>query len=601
MCGTERKSAAHFLSQPASQPASPTGRALLTGLCRGNGAIVTMAGSRLIAHLCLLGGFLALWLVAFLQGQVLRTPLPIDEINSISGDASAVPLPPVRLKVVVLSGDAPEEENSECTKWMQQLTSAAQIEKAYSSIMSAKYGIPGPHVVERVILESGGEEGQALHGMLNSEEIGEMLAEQASPGTTPEYLLYIDCPPVEGGAETMGLTIGRTRNALLRLDLSARKENMSTVAQMAAEALSDMVDPPIVVSGTHVQVGLKYTLTFTLLSEDPSQLRCTWDFSDLSNTFLGKAMGKLSPLADFEIESQEVSFARMAHFPPAVELDPTPHHYYTVDDLRGFLSANDHGIFALRPGIDLQFMLFCPSPDRSPLLFRDRNGQESTAFEVPGFGGVAVLNIDRASNASEGPPVLHTVTAQEARVAFGSYLMQLRRILGLEKVVTAPMEHELPLSGVRVRRLPSRADGFATWEIDSLLRVWLQRHWRKAIKSLSSISRLVVELPQMEVGLQVASDVSGAVDALRESSILNRESERMSTETSFLQARRALTLSERAYEDPSMVPMLWFPQEHLLAVYAPLIAPLVLPFAIGVMKEYRRFKEKQLARRVTTS
>jgi phosphatidylinositol glycan class S len=48
-----------------------------------------------------------------------------------------------------------------------------------------------------------------------------------------------------------------------------------------------------------------------------------------------------------------------------------------------------------------------------------------------------------------------------------------------------------------------------------------------------------------------------------------------------------LDLAEKAFFDPSMTSLLYFPEEHIYAVYAPLFFPIAVPVVISVIKEIK--------------
>ena len=55
----------------------------------------------------------------------------------------------------------------------------------------------------------------------------------------------------------------------------------------------------------------------------------------------------------------------------------------------------------------------------------------------------------------------------------------------------------------------------------------------------------------------------------------------------------AQALAASAEEDPAMVGLLYFPDEHKLAVLLPLWAPLALPMLVGLVREIKRLREKK--------
>ena len=73
-----------------------------------------------------------------------------------------------------------------------------------------------------------------------------------------------------------------------------------------------------------------------------------------------------------------------------------------------------------------------------------------------------------------------------------------------------------------------------------------------------------------------------------------------STIQTLLNSARALTLSSRAFFNPGMLALLYFPAEHKAAVYTPLFASVAVPLIAAVVREvaaWRRGKKETEARR----
>jgi len=60
----------------------------------------------------------------------------------------------------------------------------------------------------------------------------------------------------------------------------------------------------------------------------------------------------------------------------------------------------------------------------------------------------------------------------------------------------------------------------------------------------------------------------------------------------FLFSKNALIASEKAFFDPTMVSMLYFPDEHKYAVYMPLFLPISVPLALVLKEEFKKRKNK---------
>lgn len=80
----------------------------------------------------------------------------------------------------------------------------------------------------------------------------------------------------------------------------AAVENM--VRALAGIVIAHVLRTPIQARDMHVRLGQAYRLNFSLLSEDPAQRRCTWDFSAASRRYLRPMLKKLQPVASFAMQ-----------------------------------------------------------------------------------------------------------------------------------------------------------------------------------------------------------------------------------------------------------------------------------------------------------
>lgn len=425
------------------------------------------------------------------------------------------------------------------------------------------------------------------------------------------------------------------------------------------------------------------------------------------------------------VQSQEVQYARLAPAPPRWA-SSKERWYYSPLDLQGFLGANDFSTLDLAAGwgsgtdetggrtghnstsavyppqsqVPVNFMVFCPSPNKSPLVFMEdwvgAGGQHrphAVAYEVPGFGGVSVVNNDvsEADDGSNEPPpteesVVDVLGANRLRTALGAHASQLRRIIGLPRPSDKPSEVPSPWlfqqktggaqaenrgmdgsgsSGIcgscpissegdyrqmSILFLPSPTDGVTDWEVDALLRAGLVRNRAAAAETLRSLAALVESQPEMEVSDKVAEDVAAALAAIVKTDAAISKAENLAehsrlspvwepgvkenmassmagrrpvpqeisdgasgksdlgllgkstahswTYTEAMHwAREALRRSESAYFDPTMVPQLYFPEDHLFAVYLPFLGPLAFPLVWGFAQELWRYRKKKKAKR----
>lgn len=52
-------------------------------------------------------------------------------------------------------------------------------------------------------------------------------------------------------------------------------------------------------------------------------------------------------------------------------------------------------------------------------------------------------------------------------------------------------------------------------------------------------------------------------------------------------------MASKAYFDPSMLALLYFPDEHKYAIYTPLFGPVMVPILMGLLREWKAWKAKK--------
>jgi hypothetical protein len=175
-------------------------------------------------------------------------------------------------------------------------------------------------------------------------------------------------------------------------------------------------------------------------------------------------------------------------------------------------------------------------------------------------------------------------------------------------------------SKTRMLLLPCTVRGLCAWELELVARLQARQHLQAAEDALQALTQLAHSMPHMtvteEVGDLVRNSLRSYHEAQRmiESGVVDmagaptgrqcRESDSSADSTctklspppslslALSLARGSRQAAETAVSHPSMVPQLYFPPEHLMAVYLPLWAPLALPLLLGFTKELRRYKDK---------
>ena len=114
-----------------------------------------------------------------------------------------------------------------------------------------------------------------------------------------------------------------------------------------------------------------------------------------------------------------------------------------------------------------------------------------------------------------------------------------------------------------------------------------------ASSTLGALARLTKTLPSIAIPNTVASSVDLTIRHLHEACSSLRDGK---FHTALQNAIIAEAEAERAFFERSMVGQVYFPDEHKVAVYLPLLGPIAVPLVTSALKELKRFRAKKPAK-----
>lgn len=109
----------------------------------------------------------------------------------------------------------------------------------------------------------------------------------------------------------------------------------------------------------------------------------------------------------------------------------------------------------------------------------------------------------------------------------------------------------------------------------------------KASSTLGSLARLTLALPSISIPQSVAEGVHTTIEHLEKACLGLGGSEGLEN------ARIAEEAAEKAFFEKSMVGQVYFPDEHKIAVYLPLLGPVGVPLLMGVLKEIKAWRARR--------
>ncbi|KAL2194104.1 phosphatidylinositol-glycan biosynthesis class S protein [Corynascus similis CBS 632.67] len=290
-----------------------------------------------------------------------------------------------------------------------------------------------------------------------------------------------------------------------------------------------------------------YHLTFSLFTSGP--LPSSWDIDQAIEEYMKPVLNVLSPIHNFTIDTQVQLYAT-----PGVQ-----NQVLNKEDLSSFINAAE---WPLSPSIGgaptVNFIVFVgnqtiavPSQDSDE---GSAPGSASHSWLIPQWGTVYLL------------PLPHDTTHLSAEALKQPLLTFTSHLLSL---TGTPQSGSLPLRLSTLARIRSA---------DLLLR---------ASSTLGSLARLALALPSISIPSRVADGVTKTIHHLR------LACETLGGPEGLAHARIAEAEAERAFFEKSMVGQLYFPDEHKVAVYLPLLGPVAVPLVMGLLNELKAWRKRR--------
>ncbi len=226
----------------------------------------------------------------------------------------------------------------------------------------------------------------------------------------------------------------------------------------------------------------------------------------------------------------------------------------------------------------LNFLLYIPRPRHLPLYITDSEGEpvSTNAFLSPRWGGVLVHNVPRPSENDSLPLTVEIDTRHSMEV----FLAQLRLLIGVPQQVASN----------QTLLAPPDNTGITDWEYDVLLRGRTVENLATSATTLLSLSQLLKQIENIVIRDDIADQVYQAVSSIQEGHSYLSEG---NLYRAFHASKRAIAASEKAFFDPSLLELLYFPNDQKFAIYIPLFLPIGFPVAASLWKVMKWMRTKR--------
>ncbi|KAI7882955.1 hypothetical protein K492DRAFT_205803 [Lichtheimia hyalospora FSU 10163] len=324
----------------------------------------------------------------------------------------------------------------------------------------------------------------------------------------------------------------------------------------------------------------RYQITFSLMNNDPKHLLVDWDIREAVKSYMHPLLNEISMVSNFTVDSQIQNYASLSIPPFERERPGKPsYYYYEQGQLSHFINSADWNLASTISSYPtVNFILYIPSP-KQRLWIHDTHNRPlpDNAFLIPRWGGVLIKNLPKATDGH------YRLDKKKLHSTMRIFVSQLRSLIGIHE------HHSVETPDTSITYLTSPQTGITLLEKDNLIRRCTVENMANAVKTLNSLAQLVMEIPNMVVLEEINTQVRHSLRDLE----LGREALKTANyESALKHSIRATKLAEEAFFNPTMVSMLYFPDEHKYAIYMPLFVPISVPLIMAVLKGFKRKEPK---------
>jgi phosphatidylinositol glycan class S len=307
-----------------------------------------------------------------------------------------------------------------------------------------------------------------------------------------------------------------------------------------------------------------FHLTFSLFSA--SGAPSSWDVQAMLEEHIQPAVQAISKVAEIQITTQVQLYSSYSSAIHPIKRNDSNSTILQQSDLTAFVNAAEWPLTpSIGEGPTINFILYIPTTDQIPLAVE---GIDRTSWLIPQWGGIQILNPDLTPHPETGVLGLPIhLDRAILRQPFNTFAAQLLSLLGILQAENPGNQLPLHLRLEAYSRL-------------SALTLYL-----KAASSLGSLARLAQHLNNIPIPKNVAQLVDDTISNL---TTVNQNFLESRWTSALSHAKTAYRDSEKAFFDKSMVGQVYFPDEHKIAVYLPLLGPIGVPLLVGLIREVKR-------------
>ncbi|KAM3955762.1 phosphatidylinositol glycan anchor biosynthesis class S [Aphomia sociella] len=322
-----------------------------------------------------------------------------------------------------------------------------------------------------------------------------------------------------------------------------------------------------------------YHIVLSVVHPKPEALSVEFAAGDAVEDYIGSFVDELSELHNFTLKSQWLYLLDFDFQPKEIkDKSGWGRHFAVRQERLHLLLTRLEGRAAThvseRPTLNLA--LYLVPCHAAPLQIYDADEKPVPspvqAFMSPKWGGVMLTSpTEEACRAG-------VTWRPDTRLIMGTFLAQLRTLLGIADTPAIEGAHISPLRSVVPRR----------WEIDALLRLRALEQLSSAETSLQSLAQLLGEISNIVINDEVGASINSAVESIQAAE------DQLSKDlvAAYKLSQRAHLDAESAFMEPSLLALLYFPDDQKYAIYIPLFLPIMFPVILSLKNLFLWFRGK---------
>ena len=325
----------------------------------------------------------------------------------------------------------------------------------------------------------------------------------------------------------------------------------------------------------------KYDLVLTLINPEPERYDrklIKWEVQRAVSNYLTPYLHSLKDVASFNIASQIIYQVKLGANPKAAthqgvkawaysELD-IPHLITPVERKIGFTTSNTTII---------NLATYLSPYEKNPLYFSDKSGSMKSLAYYKGWGAVFLENVNKTLSDRNEEIVLN------ADYHIAAFIPVINSMIGLKRVNSEILGSQFKLDKLTVTQ----------FELDNLYRRRILHNLATSVSTMDSLITLCDQVRNMVIRDEIRQSVELAMELIEESHSLLEQGKHLPLVLQ--KSSLATELAEKAFSDPTILAMLYFPEDQKYAIYVPMFVPMSLPLwtSLGILIGYIKTRNKQ--------